>query len=236
MRMRVYERPCEGLSFHCCLSPACRATCMLRLACCVVMLLAEGSCVDNCMLWSALFLLFFLFFPPRGDDSVKFSRQTAQLHFTTQGVLLFLLRFEVYPHCAQRKGRRLCSACILCKVIMMGFIFLPPGLLRASGLFTCEFLLQPCSFAQSSKRGHLQGEKGEEEGGRRCLRSLRSALLFFFGAEKRSWFLHSEAPQRPYFNHPSIFMTHAQLIFCLLFSHVLMLLNKFLQKTFLLGL
>lgn len=46
---------------------------------------------------------------------------------------------------------------------MTGLIFLSPSLLRASGLFTCEFLLQPCSLAQSSERGHLQGESGEEE-------------------------------------------------------------------------
>lgn len=46
-----------------------------------------------------------------------------------------------------------------------GIHFSSPSLLRASGLFTCEFLLQPCSLAQSSERGHLQGERGEVEEG-----------------------------------------------------------------------
>lgn len=55
-----------------------------------------------------------------------------------------------------------------CSLLIMqgyhdGIHFSSPSLLRASGLFTCEFLPQPWSLAQSSEQGHLQGENEEEE-------------------------------------------------------------------------
>lgn len=61
---------------------------------------------------------------------------------------LFLLSFEICPvvYCKKRSLQYIHTASLL---IMQGYHdgihFSSLALLRASGLFTCEFLLQPCS-------------------------------------------------------------------------------------------
>jgi len=58
-------------------------------------------------------------------------------------------------------------ACLLCKVILTGFIFLPRVFWERVAYLHVNSSPWPCSLAQSSKRGHLQGERREEGGERR---------------------------------------------------------------------